>query len=184
MLGSSAISGHVGCIDVHVMSPLRGGASSIFVTSVPISTVSLGWYSKGFVHGLSSVLTVLFRGLPFDVLIACFFLPIFEFPRDFCPWVIVGGAYDCFDEFSFEVVFQDFDGSMVIEFDIGIFDQAFEIGEKVVKTFSMSEFAEFLVCFCLPIGIRKGSLEGIHEVVPKGFVKFKRSTVDFIVKMD
>jgi len=184
MLWSSAIFGCIGCIDIHVVSPLGGGASSIFVTGVPISTVSLGWYSEGFVHGLSSVLTVLFRGLPFDVLIACFFFPIFELPRDFCSWVIVGGVYDCFDKFSFEIVFQDFNGSMVVKFNIGIFDQVFEIGKKVIKTFSMSEFAEFLVCFCLPIGVGKGSLEGIHEVIPKGFIDFKCSTVDFIIKVD
>jgi len=184
MLWSSAIFGCVGCVDVHVMSSLGGGASSILVAGVPISTISLGWYSEGFVHSLSSVLTVLFRSLPFDVLVACFFLPIFELPRDFCSWVIVWGAYDCFDKFSFEVVFQDFDGSMVIKFDIGIFDQVFEISEKVVKTFSMSEFAKFLVRFCLPIGVSKGSLEGIQEVVPKGFIDFEHSTVDFIVKMD
>jgi len=90
MLRSSAIFGCIGCIDIHVVSSLEGGASSIFVTGVPISTISLGWYPKGSVHGLSPVLAILFGGLPFDVLVACFLFPIFEFPGYFCGWVIIG----------------------------------------------------------------------------------------------
>jgi len=86
-----------------VVSPLRGGAPSISV--VPISSVSAGWYSEGFIHSLSSVVAVLFCSLPFDVLVVCFFFPILEFPGNFCSWVIVGRTYDCFDKFPFKVVF-------------------------------------------------------------------------------
>jgi len=96
--------------------------SSIFVTSVSISAISLGRYPEGSVHGLLPVLAILFGSLPFDVLVACFFFPIFEFPGSFRSWVVVGQAYDCFDKFSFQVVFQDFDGSMVVEFNVSVLD--------------------------------------------------------------
>jgi len=48
----------------------------------------------------------------------------------------------------------------------------------------MSKFAEFLVHFRPPIGISEGFCEGIHEIVPEGFVNFKHSTIDFIIKVD
>jgi len=105
-----------------MMSSLRGSASSIFVASVPISAISLGRYPEGSLHGLSPVLAILFGGLPFDVLVVCFFFPIFEFPGNFCSWVVVRQAYDCFDKFSFQVVLQDFDGSVVVKFNVSILD--------------------------------------------------------------
>ena len=91
------------------------------MSSVPISCVSAGWYPEGFVHGLSPIVAILLRSLPFDVLIACFCLPFLECPGDVRRGVIVGGAYNCFDEFSFEIILQDFDGSSIVKFDVGIF---------------------------------------------------------------
>jgi len=183
MLYSSAV---FGCVNIHVISPLGGGATSasiVGVSSTPVIRVPTGRDSKDSVHGLLSVLAVLFRSLLFEVLVACFFFPIFEFPGNFCGQVITWGSYNCFDKFPFQIVFQDFDSSMIIKFDVGIFGQSLEVCKEAVKAFTMSEFAEFLVCFCPSVCIGEGFEERIHEVIPKGFVNFKCSASDLIIKV-
>ena len=154
------------------------GVSSTFVMKV-----SIGGDSKGSVYGLSSVLTILFCSLPFKVLVTCFFFPIFKFPGNFCSWIIIRGLYNCFDKFPFQVVFQDFDSAMIIEFDVGVFGQSLEVCKEAIKAFVMSEFTEFLVCLCSSVCIGEGFEEGIHEIVPKGFINFECSTSNLVIKV-
>ena len=104
-----------------MVSFLGSGASFIPLSSVPISHVFSGWYSEGFIHSLSSVVAVLLCSLPLDMLVACFRFPFFKCPGDVCYGIIIWRAYNCFDEFSFEVIFKDFDSSSIIELDVGIF---------------------------------------------------------------
>ena len=47
----------------------------------------------------------------------------------------------------------------------------------------MSEFAKFLVCFRPPICVSEGFHEGVHEVVPKGFINFKGPAANFVIKV-
>ena len=84
--------------------------------------VSVRIDSEDLVQGFLPVGTILFSGLPFDVLIDGFFLPFFELPWIVGSRVVVGGSDDGLDKRSFEVVLQDFYGAVVIQFDVGVFD--------------------------------------------------------------
>ena len=84
--------------------------------------MTVGMDSKDFVYGFSSVSAILFCSLPFEVLVACFLLPIFEFLGYFRSWIVVGGSYNRFDQFSFQIILQDFNGAMIIKFNVGILD--------------------------------------------------------------
>jgi len=65
---------------------------------------------------------------------------------------------------------------MVVKFNVGVFGQSFEFHEEAVEAFIMFEFAEFLIGFYPSVCVGISFQEGIHEIVPKGFVDFKCST--------
>ena len=76
--------------------------------------VSVRINSEDLVQGFLPVGAILLGGLPFDMLVDGFFLPFFELPWIVGSWVVVGGSDDGLDKRSFEVVFQDFYGAVVV----------------------------------------------------------------------
>jgi len=104
-------------IDVHMISSLRGGVSSIVVPPILVVVPSIGVLLGGEFECLEESLTFLGElscCLPLEVGFVGLFFPLFESPLDFCGRVEGGGINDGTGESFGHRVFESFDGSLVV----------------------------------------------------------------------
>ena len=108
-------------INVHMISSLRGGTSSIIVASsiaisslVVISPIGLFWGEFKCLEESLTCLGKLGCCLPFEMGFAGLFFPLFEGPGDLCSGVEGRGINDGASKSFGHSMFESFDGSLVI----------------------------------------------------------------------
>ena len=108
--------------------------------------------------------------LPFEMGFAGLFFPLFEGLWDLCSRVEGGGINDGTSESLCHSMLEGFNSSLVVQGDISFVCKLFKLGEKVIKTFSLLEFAQLLVGFRSIVLIEENIFESFKEVFPEDFI--------------